>query len=838
MVSLLNNSGYVWNETSYIPPYLIDLFHILPPSINVESQIDDIIDTSGLILTDCFVPIETVNHTYMWVNDFPRGFQCSNGSFIPVPISSSVCLKMDKKVSEMNIVFIGEYNNSHMIFEQLIDPLSMFPGNRTIINMTELINNNVSFVNSKELKTPTKLSHNEILHIMLHSFIIVTDIPTYAAIAINSGQIVFSPQKIHSSINHRGIIYYNEYNDIIENIKKMCINKIVYTPENTLYNPPVDITNLPLIPYETSKIQSNINDLLKEKRYKDSLRLLIKHQPYTTTDLYNIICCYNNLNMKRTAYRYTKMSNSFKIRKQYAILRYELFDDSEPGFDIISEAFDQDILMLFFHGSINKASNTLYNIYPTVNIDSHALNIYNTVLNYQTSTLNHESARDNLWKLIKMYDITTDKFPFLISNCLLLGLYVVRPAEYKHLCKYIKKMLNVRESRIERLTLSVHSGKKRIGILVADMTIHPVGKMLYSMMIGANTDKYDYYCYNISSIEDSFTYVTKHYFCTYRYLHKNTYKEIANTIRDDKIDILIELVGHTTNNQYDVCLYKPAPIIMSYFAYPCTSNYKSIDYKIVGHDMVGDDDCELYTEKLISIKWLQCYFPFNNFSHFTIPSEYDGYSRKLRFVCPNNPRKFNKDVIYLWSQILSKVSNSELYLIYSMYTDPVIRQSIINIFEKYEVASNRIIFDSKNSLEFLPFLASCDIALDPFPYSGGITSSEILWQSIPIITKKGSSYVSNVTSNLLHSIGLDWLIASDSNDYIKKAVQLANDTKSLQKYKENTHNMFIQSGLGNPKIFMNEFEKIFERSYSYIPYNVSLPCENVVKCEKLDSPNK
>lgn len=285
--------------------------------------------------------------------------------------------------------------------------------------------------------------------------------------------------------------------------------------------------------------------------------------------------------------------------------------------------------------------------------------------------------------------------------------------------------------------------------------------------------------------------------------------EIAKEIYNDDIDILIELMNHTSDRIF-ILKHRPARIQISYCAFPGTTSMKEIDYKIT--DLISSDGLEdHFTEKIITLpNGFHTYCPTN---YPIKPIDHSG----INFCCFNNPLKITENTLLYWAQLLERVPNSKLYLQYHYYQSNFIVEKIIEKIKKYRLSlkysneiEKRVFFvglrqDHKDVLEMYNLM---DIALDTYPYNGTTITCEALFMNVPVFTRKGDLPQSRIGASLLSSIQCDECIVSDK-EIVDKVIEYCNKNK-LKGLKEKIKNRITKNCLGNPKMFMKNYEKVLQ----------------------------
>ena len=287
--------------------------------------------------------------------------------------------------------------------------------------------------------------------------------------------------------------------------------------------------------------------------------------------------------------------------------------------------------------------------------------------------------------------------------------------------------------------------------------------------------------------------------------------EVINLIRNDKIDVLIDLMGLISNHRLSLYKNRLAPIQITWCGFQNTTGIKEMDYIIVDKNLIFENEKKLYSEKILYMEDI-----WNCHSGFDIPrlqkSAPITENKFITFGSFNNYNKINDRVINVWSKILKKVKNSRLILKSSGAT---FRTAMAEKFKKNDVI---------NSVEFLPFKGNfedhlnqynnIDIALDTFPYNGVTTSFEAIWMGVPVLTMKGFNYNSRSGESINKNLNLQELIAENENDYINIAVSLEKNVENLKKLRDLVFDNALSSPLFDQKKFSNHFFKSLEKIYN------------------------
>ena len=357
--------------------------------------------------------------------------------------------------------------------------------------------------------------------------------------------------------------------------------------------------------------------------------------------------------------------------------------------------------------------------------------------------------------------------------------------------------------------------KIRIGYISTDFVTHPVGFMFDSILKNHDINKFEIFCYDNSSTQkdkDLLAMRLRSYNnATWHKIFEVPDNEVLETITKDNLDILVDMMGHTRNTRITLLQYKPAKIIVSYFAYPGTNGFKETDYKFTDKYATPRDLQKYFTEKL--------YYLPNGFQCYTPPVPLDStkdYTRdkyKINLCCFNNPIKLSHPTIKVFCNILKALPEAKLYLRYIYYKTSFYKKFILQKFLAHGIDAERIDIDCMDLVSSLNFYKKMDIVLDPFPYNGGTISSEALYMDTPMITLAGTSYVSRVGVSLLSNLGLERYIAYSHDEYVEKVVDLARNETELKKLHTSIRNKMLQTDLGNSVTFTKHFEEALEDMY-------------------------
>jgi protein O-GlcNAc transferase len=259
-------------------------------------------------------------------------------------------------------------------------------------------------------------------------------------------------------------------------------------------------------------------------------------------------------------------------------------------------------------------------------------------------------------------------------------------------------------------------------------------------------------------------------------------REAAQRIRDDGIDILIDLKGYTLNARTAIMAMRPAPIQVAYLGFPGTMGADFIDYAIVDPVVAPPGMADAFVEKLA---WLpDCYQPNDRLREVGTPPGREACGLPAQgfvFCCFNHTYKIRPEIFDIWCRLLAATPDSVLWLLQS---NPQARGNLIREAGARGIDPSRLVFAPVvPSSENLARLTHADLFLDTLPVNAHTTASDALWSGVPIVTCAGDSFVGRVAASLLHAVGLPQLVAADLAAYEALAGAIASDPARLAELK-------------------------------------------------------
>jgi protein O-GlcNAc transferase len=355
----------------------------------------------------------------------------------------------------------------------------------------------------------------------------------------------------------------------------------------------------------------------------------------------------------------------------------------------------------------------------------------------------------------------------------------------------------------------------RIGYLSPDFVHHAVSYFFEPVLAAHDRSKVEIFCYASVSVPDAVTTRLRALSDHWRDIARLDDAQTTELIRSDKIDIFVDLAGHTARHRLLVFARKPAPVQATWLGYPNTTGLDTIDYRIT--DAVSDPEGQTeiwHSEKLTRLpETFSCYHPSSSAPDVNVlPALKNGY---ITFGSFNHFAKINSGVLDLWARVLEHLPLARLLLKARSLADAETVASVRAIFARFGVTPDRLDLrsDELSVAAHLGLYHNVDMALDPFPYNGTTTTCEALWMGVPVVTLAGQAHVSRVSASLLTHLGRSEWIAHSEDEYIEKCAGLAADLPRLAEARAGQRERMQLSPLCNAVRFTAHLEKAYREMW-------------------------
>ncbi len=358
---------------------------------------------------------------------------------------------------------------------------------------------------------------------------------------------------------------------------------------------------------------------------------------------------------------------------------------------------------------------------------------------------------------------------------------------------------------------SAAKSKIRVGIMSSDLRNHPVSYFALPLFENYDRSRFEVYCYSFyTGAEDNLQkHITANVSAFRWWPHKSGF-DVAQGIADDHLDILFELGGPTDMNKVQVMAYKAAPVQASWLGYPHSIGMSAIDYILVD-PFLKPDDARLLIEKPFEVMETWVSLGRTRFHDMPvimadIPQNRNGF---ITFGTMNNPNKYTPELIATWAAVMLQIPNSRFLFVRPEGDVPAFRMNMAKEFSKHGIEESRIAYIAIRGNN-MPHYNEIDIALDTFPHVGGTTTCETLWMGVPVVTLVGPAFFERLSYSNLNNAGLGDLCTFTREEYIAKALSLAEDKKRREILRTGLRAQIRNKPLGQTERFAQNFYKKVE----------------------------
>ncbi|HEX4408467.1 MAG TPA: tetratricopeptide repeat protein [Xanthobacteraceae bacterium] len=348
-----------------------------------------------------------------------------------------------------------------------------------------------------------------------------------------------------------------------------------------------------------------------------------------------------------------------------------------------------------------------------------------------------------------------------------------------------------------------------VGYVSADFRDHSASRAFSPVLRHCDKSRFELVCYSNSTLRDGLTEQFVKIADRWRDVLSLSDDALAAQIREDKVDVLVDLSGHSAGNRLEVFARKPAPIQVTAWGHATGTGLPTMDYFFADPVSVPVGVRSLFAEIVFDLPCiLTIEPPPYGLAAAEPPSLANGY---VTFGVFNRTSKVTDQTILLWSQILLEVPASVIVFKHGGFDDLTIRSRIINLFADKGVDPRRILFRGGSPRpEHLAAFRDVDISLDPFPNNGGVSTWESLQMGVPVVAKLGNGTASRAAASIINSIGLGEWIASDDEHYVAIATEFARHPGRLRSLRSSLPERIIQSVSGNAVLYTKAVETAYE----------------------------
>ena len=553
--------------------------------------------------------------------------------------------------------------------------------------------------------------------------------------------------------------------------------------------------------------------LYKLKKFDKAIiifKKILKLNPLFYNAQYNIANLYYEIedfkNAEKALYECLKINQN--LIDPYLLLgnlnvKLNKFNEAEKNYILAISVNAKDYRSYFNLGNLFKKKKIYKEAiaYYKKSIDCNPRNFtcYNNIATLYLDHGEYDLAIKNFKKVIKL----NPGFLGAYSNYLYcLNFYEKFPKnEYLLVLEKLKKNISKKNLSIKKV---VKKEKINVGFVSGDFGIHPVSFFLINLIKKINKNIFSLYAYSNSSRNDLMTKAIKKTFNKWTQIDLIKDEEAVKVIKEDNIDVLFDLSGHTAHNRLSIFANKAAPVQVTWLGYNASTGIDEMDYILVDPHVISENSKEFFSEKLL---YMPKTFQAINFDETTkvLNQKKD---QNIIYGCFNRFSKINTEVIKVWSEILNQNKNSKIFLKSYEFLDVYFKNKILDKFKFFKISEKQIILDGKeySRNELLNLYNKIDIMLDTFPYTGVTTSIEAIWMGVPVLTLVGERYYSRIGYSINKNLKLDDWNAFNKDQYVKIALDKAKNYDDLIKLKK-----ILRNKIENSPIFdLDNFSKNFE----------------------------
>lgn len=354
----------------------------------------------------------------------------------------------------------------------------------------------------------------------------------------------------------------------------------------------------------------------------------------------------------------------------------------------------------------------------------------------------------------------------------------------------------------------------RVGFVSGDLRTHPVGIFTESVLRHVDPSRIELIAYQTNDVEDETTQRLKPLFGEWTQLWKLSREAAAQRIFDDRIDILLDMSGHTAFNRLSVFAMKPAPVQVTWLGFFASTGIAQMDYVLGDRYVLPPEEAHHFIEKPWHLPdgYLCMTPPEHDVSVGPLPMQSNGF---VTFGYLGKLAKMTDEVLDLWVRVLREVPDSRLLIkAHELDRKHAVDATLQRLAERGIDASQLILEGGSKRGEYFKTYHRVDIVLSPFPYPGGTTTAESLWMGVPVVAMKGDRFLGHICESVLHSAGFGEWICDDQASYVQKVRELASSVESLAKLRAGLREHVLASPMCDAHRFARNFEDALEGMWS------------------------
>lgn len=346
----------------------------------------------------------------------------------------------------------------------------------------------------------------------------------------------------------------------------------------------------------------------------------------------------------------------------------------------------------------------------------------------------------------------------------------------------------------------------RIGYWSPDLRGHSVRFFFRPLLEAHDRERFEIFLYHDFHRQDEQTAAMRAHADAFHDVYEMTDPDLAQLIRSHKLDILVELAGHTSANRLSLLHHRLATVQITALGYPPTTGLRSIDAKLIDRHVSTPEDPLHYSEEpLVLPSSFWCFDPKEPVSIADEPPVVN--KGHITFGCVGNIAKITDRLLQAWKSILAAVPDSRLLIRSVSFEDSMALEGFRKRLERNSMPMDRIdLCEPKGGAAFFASYDEIDIILDTFPFNGGTTTCFAAYMGVPVVTLAGKSLLGRMGVSIMTNMGAPDLVVESLEAYVDRAIRLAGDPQAIRRFKKEARTRFAQTALGNAQQFAREYE--------------------------------
>lgn len=350
----------------------------------------------------------------------------------------------------------------------------------------------------------------------------------------------------------------------------------------------------------------------------------------------------------------------------------------------------------------------------------------------------------------------------------------------------------------------------RIGYVSGDFRNHSAAITFGAAILERDASSFETYCYMTSALRDPITEKFEASADAWLGCWGMTDADLFDRIRADKIDILVDLAGHSAGNRLPVFARKPAPVQITAWGHCTGTGMAAMDYIFADPIIMPAEDAQHCAEEVIELSCGLNFAPPGTPPDVReTPALKNGY---ITFGCFNRIEKLVDETLAVWAQVLNQIPTARLALKNTAFESKEVSARMRERLQGQGIDIARVDLIGKSTWrEHMDAFGKIDIALDPFPNNGGVTTLETLWMGVPVVAMRGATAPSRVSASILAACNHNDWVGDTIEDYIRIAASRAADPQALQHTRNGLRNELATRPVGNPELYAREVESQYRR---------------------------